>query len=759
MAGSVTSAVARKVATVTAILPSNTVTSVVPTQTHEATEEDNGLWGDQPGGSNEYSRPTNPEHIEIPSWLENAVKDELKSNPELFQNGRAVEHLVVGADNIHVAVKQFNEVGEFDSELRIQKKFRSLAISEALGSFTTDNRHYIVFPWAEHGSLRDFWYKNPDPTRVPGQVELWMIQQCFRVSDALQQLHGHKSATLTQSDSYARHGDIKPKTFSFSAVTRWLRSRARPVKITDFGLASFHSLKAEKVIGKFTKFTPAYRPPEMDITNASIGRAADVWSLGCLFLEFITWYVQGAAALDAFSRARSAAKEDTFFSIEGRENERPQVIQNPAITELIENLRRHPRSTKTVRSFLGLIEFGMLQVSKDKRPTAAVVAETLRCLSIESSESLISPPGPINGEICVSPNDEQLLLTLYDARKPPSIFDRWRIWLEDYIGLGPIDWYPLSPVNRLQNETQSKLTWHYNDQELAIILNEDETKRCRDIVPLAVNQKTSLATTDSSGSSSRSQSRAANSNNQSHSGTQKTKNIEPRGLRSRKRGRGLRRGRSPSIANSNYQEVDQKHQECYFCIDKARLTNPETHFSDPVTTNNLRDDTALFELLKKRLMFNFTPWMTYNAVNLCQFPRKESEICDGYSRPRSTPKSLPLDIYMRVIGITILAGLKHPDSGWNTSNVLDALPKRWAPPSLLRSHRTIGWAFHIRFGVSFLSVALWILGLMLLGLAFVPIWLALVDKKDLQNAFTPASTLFSIAAMLLAWAALIQNRW
>ena len=112
---------------------------------------------------------------------------------------------------------------------------------------------------------------------------------------------------------------------------------------------------------------------------------------------------------------------------------------------------------------------------------------------------------------------------------------------------------------------------------------------------------------------------------------------------------------------------------------------------------------------------------------------------------------------MRKIGMVILAGLERPDGGRNRYNVIKALPKRSVPPTLSKSFQTTGWGFHIRFGVSFLSVALWIIGLLLLGLAFVPIWLALVNNKDLQTAFTPTNTLSPIAALLLAWAALIQN--
>lgn len=149
------------------------------------------------------------------------------------------------------------------------------------------------------------------------------------------------------------------------------------------------------------------------------------------------------------------------------------------------------------------------------------------------------------------------------------------------------------------------------------------------------------------------------------------------------------------------------------------------------------------------------------AFDIEEFPRDEVAICAGYVfdlGSNSITERLPLDISMRKLGKTILAGLERPDEGWGRQNVLNALPKREVPPTLPRTYETTGWGFHVHYGVSFLSVSFWIIGLVLLGLAFVPFWLALVDEKGLQDAFTPAGVLFSMAAMLLAWAALVQNR-
>ena len=371
--------------------------------------------------------------------------------------------------------------------MRILRTFQSPALLSHLGNYTIGKNHYVVFPWAEHGSLRDFWRNNPEPAQLSGDVEFWLIQQCWRISDALQTLHR----------SYARHGDMKPdnilvfateqartakvndihneqgvaktsrnlKQDQIKLLDEQLRSRISEqeticgkttfttiqeidrkvealreeanssmlkladerealteisnlhkqrnnfahskalqkdiegalkkdienlkariqeikdsfdnskiptrldslanqedafqfhdseeatnpnlgeLKLADFGLSRVHKFPEESAPGKSTAFSPTYRSPEFDITNTAIGRRADVWSLGCVFLEFVTWYVLGTAGLDDFGEARfgtngllantSRFVEDTFFSIKNSEDGRPMIMQNPAITKVL----------------------------------------------------------------------------------------------------------------------------------------------------------------------------------------------------------------------------------------------------------------------------------------------------------------------------------------------------------------------------------------------------------------------------------------
>ena len=68
--------------------------------------------------------------------------------------------------------------------------------------------------------------------------------------------------------------------------------------------------------------TPTYRPPECDMHGGSVSRSFDIWSYGCVLLEFVTWYLGGPDLLVSFVQKRKtpdpqfpSIKSDQFFEI------------------------------------------------------------------------------------------------------------------------------------------------------------------------------------------------------------------------------------------------------------------------------------------------------------------------------------------------------------------------------------------------------------------------------------------------------------
>jgi serine/threonine protein kinase len=217
-----------------------------------------------------------------------------------------------------------------------------------LATYEQFKRFYLIFYWAE-ADLLDYWSKkNPTPSMDYDNM-LWIAEQCSGITDGLSKIHRYEStdskhhhskrhdATLDPKSAnklevpaykrppkqlYGRHGDIKPQNIL------WFRDPDDEndkgiLKITDFGLTEFsaNNSKSYKLNSNIAA-SPSYRPPEIDLEDGVIGRSYDIWTLGCLYLELITWLLGGWELVEKFRVERMAfdpmwfdTHSDTFFEI------------------------------------------------------------------------------------------------------------------------------------------------------------------------------------------------------------------------------------------------------------------------------------------------------------------------------------------------------------------------------------------------------------------------------------------------------------
>jgi serine/threonine protein kinase len=138
---------------------------------------------------------------------------------------------------------------------------------------------------------------------------------------------------------FGRHGDIKPENIL------WFQSRNSDqkgiLKITDFGLTEFsHSHSNFYKPKSKMAMTPSYRAPEGDLEGGA-GPSSDIWSLGCIFLEFITWLVGGWGLLFEFYESRVDfdpmffdTQTDIFFEIVKSTNGNTAAMVKPAVTKV-----------------------------------------------------------------------------------------------------------------------------------------------------------------------------------------------------------------------------------------------------------------------------------------------------------------------------------------------------------------------------------------------------------------------------------------
>lgn len=210
-------------------------------------------------------------------------------------------------------------------------------------SYLLGDRYYLVFPWAD-GNLRQFWEIQPSPSPADWKQSKWFFTQCAGLVRALRKIHHVHSTTMTkpketipleelnslfgglvQGDSpkeWGRHGDIKPENILWfqkhDGLTDFL-------VLSDFGLTSFNTADSRSKVhhDAITGFTGTYRPPEFDL-QSEISQSYDVWSLGCVFLEFVSWFLLGFNQTeDSFTNWRGHGggkhtwySEDTFFVVD-----------------------------------------------------------------------------------------------------------------------------------------------------------------------------------------------------------------------------------------------------------------------------------------------------------------------------------------------------------------------------------------------------------------------------------------------------------
>lgn len=157
---------------------------------------------------------------------------------------------------------------------------------------------------------------------------LWVAEQCKGIAEGLSTIHEPPNAKLNvylgeqelrpggalntprNEACYGRHGDIKPENIL------WFKndntgSSLGVLSIADFGLTRFHYQQSRSNISPVgIGNSPTYRAPEFDMPDGLLSRTYDIWALGCVYLEFISWYLLGWNGLTAFSTSRETKRND-----------------------------------------------------------------------------------------------------------------------------------------------------------------------------------------------------------------------------------------------------------------------------------------------------------------------------------------------------------------------------------------------------------------------------------------------------------------
>ncbi|KAL1794564.1 hypothetical protein ACET3X_006380 [Alternaria dauci] len=208
---------------------------------------------------------------------------------------------------------------------------REKHLIKLLLTFRHGDKFFLLFEWAD-GNLGEFWetYNIRPPTLLD---ERWAAKQCLGLARAVSRIHGlttgqkngrstHLGSLDDAARDWGRHGDIKPENIL------WFQEYGTDhnlLVISDLGLTRYHSQSSKSFVSRsrIDGCSWAYRAPELDIEER-ISQKYDIWSLGCVFLEFVVWYLQGYDKVEAFSLQREdedlvtyeGVQVDKFFNFE-----------------------------------------------------------------------------------------------------------------------------------------------------------------------------------------------------------------------------------------------------------------------------------------------------------------------------------------------------------------------------------------------------------------------------------------------------------
>jgi serine/threonine protein kinase len=325
--------------------------------------------------------------------------------------------------------------------LKVMNELDHPHVVKCIAAMRRGDSRYFMFPWAEGENLRDFWISSPrkEPS---GEIILQAITQLLGIADALSHLHTYRGERrhslpgniaapsihvapddilgvpqidgeetdedddLKMSNISIRHGNLKPENilrFGTNGDTR-----LGTLKIADMGLAKQHVLatsdrNAKRQITSTRYETQPYEAPEATTAMYGRSRLYDIWSMGCITLEFVIWILYGVERLTEFYNQIAGgsqlpyqyyeipdAKEPTHAEVhrivltwmDHIETKDPECSQDSAIRDLLRLIRekllvvRLPAISVSSRSALAPPALG--EASSPFRATAEEVRNALK---------------------------------------------------------------------------------------------------------------------------------------------------------------------------------------------------------------------------------------------------------------------------------------------------------------------------------------------------------------------------------------------
>lgn len=313
-----------------------------------------------------------------------------------------------------MAVKQLHSKDEtaFRREVEMLKRVgykNDFHLIKLLATFSQGGNYHLIFPYAT-ANLREYWENRHQQTFDQVTV-LWALRQMAGMASALALVHNYRTTNPMPEDGtlrvrkeeavYGRHGDIKPENILWFSEVKNLKDPMGVLQIADFGLGRFHRQESRSKVDPASLATsPTYMPPEIEL-RLFVSRKYDLWSLGCLYLEFVTWLLRGYYGVDEFAEARGKVNprtkidDDYFFDILSRPDNSHYGEVREGVMTWVNGLHAHEQCSQAIHDLLDLIMTSMVVVDCDHRIECTPLSKELVKISDRAANDMIYLSNPV----------------------------------------------------------------------------------------------------------------------------------------------------------------------------------------------------------------------------------------------------------------------------------------------------------------------------------------------------------------------------
>jgi serine/threonine protein kinase len=219
------------------------------------------------------------------------------------------------------------------------------------------------------------------------------IRELYGLATALAAAHFPKTAFTLY-----RHGDLRPDNiFRFHGV-----DIIGTLKIGDWGEIRKNS--------SISTGTLRYEAPELDVQFRSAhfdhatkrrSRVSDIWSMGCVILEYMIWLLYGAEGLEMFEEELPPGS--SFYQL-AKDRYDSSLVVNTVVVKWMNSMADHfaCKSGSALGRLLELVKTGLLVVKLPRRMEMEMKDESGIIPAVAPREDFANPDLP---SIVISDND------------------------------------------------------------------------------------------------------------------------------------------------------------------------------------------------------------------------------------------------------------------------------------------------------------------------------------------------------------------